>query len=240
MPEIITLPEVDSTNNYLKSNKEFWKKNFLTIRAIRQTKGRGRLTKEWFSTERDLTFSFVYLPQTTITENLPLVTLHSGLAIYRVLLKIVEKDLYIKWPNDIYYKESKLAGILTELVMNNENKIMIVGIGINVNSKSDTIDNRPVTSLFNILKTPVHIENLLLDLMDEIEKTLGNITAPLTRKFKTEWMNSINNKIFYQKYQGSTLVEFKITGLTDLGELVVDVDGTRQIIRDGEINLISR
>jgi len=240
MPEIITLPEVDSTNNFLKNNKEFWKKKFLTVRAIRQTKGRGRLTKEWLSTEKDLTFSFVYLPQTPITENIPFITLYTGLAIYRVLMKIVEKDLYIKWPNDIYYKDSKLAGILTELVMNNENKIIIVGIGINVNSKNDTIDNRPVTSLFNILKTPVHIENLLLDLMDEIEMTLANISAPLTRKFKTEWMNSINNNILYQQYNGSSFIQFKITGLTDLGELIVDVDGTRQIIRDGEINLLSR
>ena len=134
--EIISLYETESTNNDLK---EIIRKSdeavFALIKAKKQTTGRGRLGRSFFSPEGGLYFS-LSLPLTGKEKNIPFLTLLAGLAVSEAVEKVSGIETEIKWPNDIYLNEKKLGGILTELV-SGKKLCAVVGIGINLNTRKE-------------------------------------------------------------------------------------------------------
>uniref|UniRef100_A0A7V3ZUM3 Biotin--[acetyl-CoA-carboxylase] ligase n=1 Tax=candidate division WOR-3 bacterium TaxID=2052148 RepID=A0A7V3ZUM3_UNCW3 len=128
---IFFLNKVDSTQILAKSFIPF--KKDLIIVAKSQEKGYGRFQRNWYSPEGGLYFSFLlnleenFLYNSTIFD----IVFHivkSVVLSCEELFNLKEK-LQIKWPNDIYYQDKKLCGILAE----KENNFLIVGCGINVN-----------------------------------------------------------------------------------------------------------
>jgi BirA family biotin operon repressor/biotin-[acetyl-CoA-carboxylase] ligase len=109
------------------------------IVAEHQTKGRGRLGREWISLNRKgLYFSVILKPDTDPTKVAKL-TLMGAAAVNRGLVDMGIESR-IKWPNDIVIKGKKVAGILTEMncELGTINHI-IIGIGINVNQSKEEI-----------------------------------------------------------------------------------------------------
>jgi len=138
--KVIYLDQVDSTNNYAKEMAlKGEKKNFLVI-TDNQTSGRGRFNRSWISQKgKDLTFS-ICLKLNKSIQDFYKFTILSGLAVYHTLRDFISEGqkefLKIKWPNDIYFENKKICGILSEMIT--EEMIMnyiIIGIGINVNSR---------------------------------------------------------------------------------------------------------
>jgi len=137
---IIMLDKVDSTNNYLHSLLA--KKpppEGLVVRALEQYAGKGQRGSSWLSLPgANLTFSILLEPrflslagQFRLTETLAL-----GIAEF-VSHTVPSALVKIKWPNDIYVNERKIAGILTENIIENATvKYCIAGIGLNVNQYS--------------------------------------------------------------------------------------------------------
>ncbi len=123
--EVFYYEEVDSTN---QRAREVGKPKRLFI-AERQTRGRGRYGRVWVSDPGGLYFS-ITLPREIPLEDLPKITLTSGLAVARAL------NARLKWPNDVMMMGRKLCGILCEISGEIENPLVIVGIGINVNNKT--------------------------------------------------------------------------------------------------------
>lgn len=123
--EVYYYKVVDSTN---QRAKELAKPNVLFV-AERQLKGRGRYGRSWISEEGGLYFT-ITLPSLLPMEDVPKVTLATGVAMARVL------GGRIKWPNDVLCNGKKVCGILCELVGSVEKPLVIVGIGINVNNET--------------------------------------------------------------------------------------------------------
>ena len=98
------------------------------IAAKIQTKGRGRFNRAWESGEGGLWFSIVLSPKRKFCE-------YTFIAALAVQDALANKEVSIKWPNDLLAKGKKLCGILTEIFSegNNPEKV-IVGIGLNVNN----------------------------------------------------------------------------------------------------------
>ena len=119
--------EIFSTNTYLKDNYDKFE-NLSILWAIKQTNGRGRLNRVWESND-DLTFSIVFKEENYNQIMIPLMIIEA--------LKKYDISASIKWPNDIYYNDKKLCGILIENIYdNNVFKASIVVIGINFNDYS--------------------------------------------------------------------------------------------------------
>lgn len=141
--DTVYLESVDSTNSYLKRIiKESELSRGLSVMTECQTSGRGRLGRSWLS-EKDSTLCMSIAVKNEYREGFTLLT---SLAVYEALKSFCsDTDLQIKWPNDIICKNKKLAGILCERV----NEYTVIGVGINVNSKSfaDEIKNK-ATSLY--------------------------------------------------------------------------------------------
>ena len=138
---------IDSTNTYLKENYEDLD-NFTFVSADFQSAGRGRNNRNWKSEKgENLLFSLLIKDKTLIDKFSSL----SVISAFSIIKALNLEHLSIKWPNDIYYKDSKLCGILLEAVTRNEIECLIIGIGLNVNQREFVGEyKRTPTSLYQI------------------------------------------------------------------------------------------
>ena len=138
---------IDSTNTYLKGNYEKLD-NFTFVSADFQSAGRGRNNRNWKSEKgENLLFSLLIKDKTLIDKFSSL----SVISAFSIIKALNLEYLSIKWPNDIYYKDSKLCGILLEAVTRNEIECLIIGIGLNVNQREFVGEyKRTPTSLYQI------------------------------------------------------------------------------------------
>ena len=123
-----------STNDWLKESiKNGSAKSGQLVVAGQQTSGRGRRSQDWWSGQKhaNLTFSLAIKAGSPPPQ---VVGLIAALAIIKTIKRNVNQEAIVslKWPNDVLINNSKVAGILCELV--SSKSILIVGIGININS----------------------------------------------------------------------------------------------------------
>lgn len=136
---LIVLPETGSTNNYLSqlcNEQEAAVKEFTTVIAERQTAGKGQRGNSWESEGyRNLTFSFVLYPTFVEARRQFLLSQFISLSIKEELDEWTE-GISIKWPNDIYWHEKKICGILIENDLAGHHiGRCIAGIGVNINQE---------------------------------------------------------------------------------------------------------
>ncbi len=115
-----------------------------------QIKGRGRLGRNWYSPKGKHVYLSVILRPNWPVKSLPLVSLATGVALF----ELVKKEgllATLKWPNDIYVGDKKLAGILCESSARGKRvDFVIVGIGLNVAAEDFPVELQ-ATSLENEL-----------------------------------------------------------------------------------------
>ena len=103
--------------------------------AVRQTAGRGRLGRSFFSPESGLYLSIIIKPDFDISKSV-LVTVAAAAAVAKSIEETCSQDARIKWVNDIYIDSSKVCGILTEAMTDFESgqiENLVIGIGVNTN-----------------------------------------------------------------------------------------------------------
>lgn len=163
--KIVTLKEVDSTNDYLK--REYQTLPIHTcVLSKKQTAGKGRRGHIWQSQDgQNMTVSFLYKDINHLQEAWKY-TLIAAKSVVE-LLKQEGIVATIKWPNDIYVNDSKLCGILVETILEPDLKGVIVGIGLNVN------DARPYLSMKDITGKDYDITQLLLQLIQYMNQNVN-------------------------------------------------------------------
>lgn len=124
---------VDSTNSFLLENG---KCGDICISEI-QTSGRGRRGNTWESPQGNISFSLCYCFN-EITEYWSLLGLITGIAIAEALEDIGLKGHGVKWPNDIFWQQKKLGGILLET--SDQSGKVVIGIGLNISLPSKTYE----------------------------------------------------------------------------------------------------
>lgn len=110
------------------------------VLAEGQTKGRGRLGRDWISPRyKGIYLSLVLRPQ--LPPNLsPLLTLMAAVSICEAIKAAAGLSAQIKWPNDIFMQNKKLGGILTELNAEMDvTRFVVIGIGLNVNNEKKAL-----------------------------------------------------------------------------------------------------
>ncbi len=134
------LESVDSTSSYLAAMDPHEAVHGAVVAADRQTAGRGRMENTWCSPPgTNLYFSILLRPE-IVPLKAPQLALVTSAALIRVFKqKYPGLHPAVKWPNDILVQGRKLAGILCEM-QTEEDRVsrVIIGIGINVNSKSES------------------------------------------------------------------------------------------------------
>jgi BirA family biotin operon repressor/biotin-[acetyl-CoA-carboxylase] ligase len=174
--EIYYFPELKSTNIIAKEKAlhgaEGINEGTLII-AERQSAGKGRLGREWFSPAGGIWFSIILYPQLS-PSYISRITLMTAVAAVKAIKICTQIKSQIKWPNDILINEKKVCGILTE--MSAELDIInwvVVGIGINVNIKQQEFPEdirEKTTSLKEVLGKKVLRVKLVRVFLQEFEK----------------------------------------------------------------------
>lgn len=135
MCTIVYVEEADSTNNMLASVATRFEHG-TALAAHVQTAGRGQRGNRWESEPRkNLTFSVLLFPRGVVASRQFEISQVVALSVVKVLRSLLDTDdVCIKWPNDIYYRDKKLGGMLIENTLAGVSiDRSIVGIGINVN-----------------------------------------------------------------------------------------------------------
>ena len=131
--DIRVFQETTSTNDVADKLGRDGVKEGIVVFAESQTKGRGRLGRNWVSSQgKGLWFSVLLRPELS-PQAATQMTIASATALARALTKSAA-GVQIKWPNDILVKERKLCGILTEMSAELDKiNYIVLGIGVNVN-----------------------------------------------------------------------------------------------------------
>lgn len=163
MCTIVYVDEADSTNNMLaKSESDF--EHGTALVAHRQTAGKGQRGNHWESEPwKNLTFSILLRPKAILASHQFELLQVVAISIVKVLRSQLDTDeIYIKWPNDIYYRDRKLCGILIENALSGPGiERSIVGIGINVNQDRFLSDAPNPVSMKQIAGHDFDLDNLL-------------------------------------------------------------------------------
>jgi BirA family biotin operon repressor/biotin-[acetyl-CoA-carboxylase] ligase len=147
-PQILRFDSLPSTNLEAARRAIEGAPEGVCVVAGEQTAGRGRLQRQWVSPkDAGLYFSIILRPR--FQQGVwPLLTLMAAIAVHDALLDACSLETDIKWPNDILADEKKLCGILAETVETSVGRACVVGIGINLTSKSFSPDlDRVATSI---------------------------------------------------------------------------------------------
>lgn len=136
--QLFLLPEVDSTNAHAKRLSGGLEEGAV-IAVDRQTAGRGRLQRQFYSPEREgVYFSVLLRPRLHLRE-LSVMAMCSAVSAAEAVEELTGLRPEIKWPNDLLWQGKKLCGILSESSVESETgrvQELIIGIGLNVNNLS--------------------------------------------------------------------------------------------------------
>lgn len=139
--------KISSTNTVMLQNAHNLVKGDVLITEI-QTHGRGRRDRVWQgSLANQLTFSLAY--SFTQIKSVVGMAIAVGSILVQTIRDLGFSDVYLKWPNDIYFKDKKLGGILIETVQVKNNIIAIIGIGFNV-YKHEALNENAIALFDNI------------------------------------------------------------------------------------------
>ena len=175
------ISSTNSTNSLAKEMlaKGEWPQGEHFLYAGYQTAGRGQTGNSWESEEGKNLLCSILLPP---NKNLYFLNIAVSVAVIRLL----DEQLTIKWPNDIYWKDKKLAGILLEnAIIGNEVKYAIAGIGLNVN-QTKFVSNAPnPVSLKQITGKEYDIDKLMKDLFEAVNTVLNEPEEVIWSEYKS-------------------------------------------------------
>ena len=205
------IKHTNSTNTLLKEllAKDEWPKGERFLYAGYQTAGRGQTGNSWESEEGKNLLCSILLPP---DKNLYFLNIAVGVAI----LRVIGNDFTIKWPNDIYWQDKKVAGILIEnAILGNEVKYSIAGIGLNVNQTEFRSDAPNPVSLKQITGKEYLIDEMMDRLYAEVQRVLkeevwSEYKAHLYRREGFWWFEDKNGRF-----------EARIEDVLPTGEIVL-------------------
>ena len=177
--QILKFDQLDSTNNYAKTLIQEGKaKDGQVIYTLSQTAGRGQSSNSWESElGKNLTFSLIIQPENIEPRHQFLISQAVSIGIVQYLKFLINNEfIHVKWPNDIYVGMKKIAGILIEhSVRDNQILFSVIGVGLNVNQTEFTKNAGNPTSLSLINKTQYDLKTEL----DEITTCIVNVLDSL-------------------------------------------------------------
>jgi BirA family biotin operon repressor/biotin-[acetyl-CoA-carboxylase] ligase len=213
------------------------------IMAEDQYAGRGQQNMVWIAEpKKNLTFSLLLKPTFLKINEQFVLNMLVCIAIKDALLKYLNSQVFIKWPNDIYYNNQKLGGILIEnLLSGTAYKSAIIGIGLNVNQQNFPEQlGSSATSVWQILQADVNLTQLLAEICSHIESGYLKLKAGNYKDLKQTYLSNLlnfNKDAWYK--QDDTLFEGKIIDVTEGGQLVVASQGIEHAYNFKEIQYIN-
>jgi len=229
---------IESTNFFL-ANRPFTNRVELCV-TREQTQGKGQFGRHWES-QRDSSILFSIRRNFPQKCNLSGLSLVVALAIVKALeLECLVEDLKIKWPNDIYFENKKLAGVLLESQVQSGNQSVVLGVGINYSIDQAMVFEIPWTDLKKITKILPDIKLLTAKIINNILVMAEHFNVSGFDDFRSDWER-------YDMLQGRKVkctdlgetFEGKVMGVSEKGALkIFTKNGVKELYSSRHIEYI--
>ncbi len=231
---------IDSTNQYMMSRLADWQKGECLL-AECQTSGRGRRGRQWVSPfAGQMIMSLYWRLESGFAAAMGL-SLVVGVALAETLQALNYPDVGLKWPNDLYARGEKLAGILVEMsAIAGGSCHVVVGVGLNLTMPVELGAHigQPWTSLARLRSEPLQRNLLTATFIQNLRRALESFEQDGLAPFVERW-NRLD--IYRDKPVQLTLGEQQISGvvrgINPQGGLVLERNDTLEVYMGGEISL---
>jgi BirA family transcriptional regulator, biotin operon repressor / biotin---[acetyl-CoA-carboxylase] ligase len=225
--EVHALNSVDSTNTYAARLAAGDAPDGTLVVAEHQTKGRGRLGRNWVSPAGMNIYASIILRPRIVPADAPMITLAASVALVKAVRGLYGINAGIKWPNDMLIGGRKAAGILTEMSADPDMvRHVVLGVGIDVNMPMREFPReiRDIsTSIMFALGRKVNRAELLRGFISEFERCYLPLVSGEKAKLLDEW-RSLSGML------GDRVVVTTLTGTIDGVAMDID-DGGRLLVR---------
>lgn len=234
-------PHLPSTNTYLKERAAAGTPPPTVVLAHRQTQGRGRMGRSFHSDDAGGVYLSLLLQNPDDTLDTDLVTIAAALAVSDTLDALYGITTGVKWVNDVYHGDRKVAGILTEGALEMESgriPHLVLGVGINVSTTDFPEALRPIAaSLWETTGKRLPRTQVAGTLLAKLEDIL-----PRTRTDPRALLARYREKLLYLGepiwvFQGNQRHEGVLRGVDEAGSLLLDQQGTLRTLRSGEVRI---
>jgi BirA family biotin operon repressor/biotin-[acetyl-CoA-carboxylase] ligase len=241
--DIQVFEQTTSTNDVVEKLARDGVKEGVVVFAEAQTKGRGRLGRQWMSPARKgLWFSILLRPELRPQETTQL-TVAAATALWRAIRAETGITAEIKWPNDILIRGKKVVGILTELSAEVDRvKHVTLGVGVDVNLSASEFpsDLRKIaTSLRVESGKPISRPELATAILRELDRDYARICAGQFAALADEWeqhCTTIGKNVAIQI--GERKMRGRAEALDDDGALLIRTEhGHLERIIGGDVTL---
>ena len=236
------LIETDSTNRYLKELAVKGAAEGTVIIANRQSAGRGRLGRSFFSPEEKGIYMSILLRPEIPLERSVLITSMAAVAVARAIEHVCGITAKIKWVNDILINNKKTCGILTEAginVMTGMLDYAVLGIGINVGVMEFPEELKKIaTSISNECGFVVSKEVLIDEVLKELEEWYPTLLdgSFLEESKKRSLLLGKEILVLDERVQGGSYPA-KAVDINELGNLIIEREGSIQVLNSGEVSI---
>ncbi|MCU0441079.1 MAG: biotin--[acetyl-CoA-carboxylase] ligase [Bacteroidia bacterium] len=236
----IHLTEVTSTNDLAKQLAESNAAQSGTwIQADSQSQGRGQEGNTWESGKgQNVLGSLLWMPHQLEADKQVLLNMAVSLAVYQTVCAFTQLGVRIKWPNDVYVGDSKIAGILIEnSIQGMFVKQCVIGIGMNVNQTA--FENTKATSLRLLTGSMQLIDEVVQQLHFQLNVYLPKVAMNQATEITTQYhrcLYRLHTKGWFAS-NGSTF-EAMVSHVDAHGRLALEVEGQIQLFGQKEITWI--
>ncbi|CAG5086402.1 biotin--[acetyl-CoA-carboxylase] ligase [Parvicella tangerina] len=238
----IELERVDSTNNYAANlMKQTKVPDGTVILAHFQENGRGQMGNSWQSMagQNIMTSLIFHLGKLNPDESF-LISKAISLGLYETVNKFVKNEVCIKWPNDIYVEDQKIAGMLIENKWQGTECNSIVGIGLNVNQRF--FGELHATSLANCTGLTFEIPQVLNHLLSKIERKIIQFRKGDQSAISANYLSHLKDYKEQRIFQTTSgeLFSGKIIDVENTGHLIIEAfGGEHKRFLFKEVNVVS-
>jgi BirA family transcriptional regulator, biotin operon repressor / biotin---[acetyl-CoA-carboxylase] ligase len=238
--KMLVLPTTASTNEVAKQMlHNHADTHGQIVQAMHQTAGKGQSSASWHNEpEKDLLFSLILQHNGSTADGLYLLNMAIALAIYSEVNKYFNTTS-IKWSNDIFVGDKKIAGILIENSWRGSTwQSSVVGIGLNVFSHSKSFDNYDSISLKEGQIDGIQIHLILKNIIIEINNYLSwaKSDPQLVIKLYNKKLYKINEMVNF--WINNEKVLATINGVNAQGELLLSINGIQKAYNYGSVKQI--
>lgn len=232
------LTETDSTNRVAKELAVSGAPEGTLVVAEKQSKGKGRLGRSFFSPEGGIYMSMILRPQIPANKAV-LVTTCTAVAVARAIDRVSGCRTGIKWVNDIFINGKKVCGILAEAGLSAESEYpdyIVLGIGINVKKQSVPDELKNIVGCLEDNETCTLEKNeLIVAVWEEFAKLYRNLSTAVYMEEYKERSVLLGREVTVFAPEGD--YRAVVTDIDKEGHLVISREGRCEILSGGEVSV---
>ncbi len=241
---LMTVSETGSTNDDAKALAAAGAVQYTVVQAEHQTKGKGRLGRSFYSPQSTgLYFSVILRPSALPIEDTLFITTAAAAAVAEAIELVCGKVCGIKWVNDLFLKDRKICGILTEAAFTPDLKGLtyaVLGIGVNIAPPEGGFPSELQTIANTIYDDPNTVpeglrERLLAAILDRFYAYYTQL--PEMSFLEAYRSRSILTGRNVTVHRGDLQYPARVVGIDDRCRLILEQDGIQTLLESGEVSI---